>query len=129
MLYVSMFLLFFLSVAIYRRYYPINGIPCIHDSDRDETDVVVLDIRDYNEAGEFPVANSLHIPYAYLKRLFSTIPNKPIHVVAQDEVEKNLGIRFLLRHGFHVKSYSLACCPCYERREKKWNIAKKSNIA
>lgn len=118
-----------LLATLYHRYYPVSGIPCIDISDERIKDMVVLDIRDYNETAEQPIANSLHIPYAYLKRHFSTIPSKSVHIIANDEIEKNLGIRFLRRHGFDVQSYSIIHCPCREGGNKRWNTVKKSKTA
>lgn len=118
-----------LFIALYRRYYPVSGVPCIDIADGRIKDMVVLDIRDYNESTEQSIAHSLHIPYAYLKRNFSTIPSKSVHIIANDEIEKNLGIRFLRRHGFDVQSYSIIHCPCRERGNDRWNTAKKSKTA
>ncbi|GCD83952.1 rhodanese-like domain-containing protein [Parageobacillus thermoglucosidasius] len=118
-----------LLATLYHRYYPVSDIPCIDISDERIKDMVVLDIRDYNETAEQSIANSLHIPYAYLKRHFSTIPSKSVHIIANDEIEKNLGIRFLRRHGFDVQSYSIIHCPCREGGNKRWNTVKKSKTA
>jgi rhodanese-related sulfurtransferase len=123
---ISLIIFVLLFVALYRRYYPVSGIPCIDIADERIKDMIVLDIRDYNETTEQPIANSLHIPYAYLKRHFSTIPSKSIHIIANDEIEKNLGIRFLRRHGFDVQGYSIIHCPCRERGNEKWNTIKRS---
>jgi rhodanese-related sulfurtransferase len=126
---ISLIIFGLLFVALYRRYYPVSGVPCIDITDERIKNLVVLDIRDYNETTEPPIANSLHIPYAYLKRHFSNIPSKSIHIIANDEIEKNLGIRFLRRHGFEVQSYSIIQCPCRERGNEKWNTVKKSKTA
>jgi rhodanese-related sulfurtransferase len=126
---INLIIFSLLFVALYRRYYPVSGVPCIDIDDERIKDMIVLDIRDYNETTEQPIANSLHIPYAYLKRHFSNIPSKSIHIIANDEIEKNLGIRFLRRHGFDVQSYSIIHCPCRERGNEKWNTIKKSKTA
>lgn len=85
---ISLIIFSLLFIALYRRYYPVSGVPCIDIADKRIKDMVVLDIRDYNETAEQPIANSLHIPYAYLKRHFSTIPSKSVHIIANDEIEK-----------------------------------------
>jgi rhodanese-related sulfurtransferase len=126
---ISLIIFGLLFMALYRCYYPVNNVPCIDIADERIKDMIVLDIRDYNEATEPPIANSLHIPYAYLKQHFSNIPSKSIHIIANDEIEKNLGIRFLRRHGFDVQSYSIIHCPCRERGNEKWNTIKKSKTA
>lgn len=119
-----------LSISVYRRYYPVRGVPCVDYRDESINSLTILDLRDYNEkTNHYPIANSFHIPFAYLKRHVYEIPDKPIHVIASDEVGKNLGIRFLRSRGFKVKSYSMADCPCKERRNAKWNTAKKSKTA
>lgn len=64
-----------------------------------------MDIRDYNETEKD--SQSLHIPYAYLKRYDQEIPRTQLHVVASDQLELNLGLRYLKAKSFEVGSYSL----------------------
>lgn len=65
---------------------------------------MVLDIRDYNKTEK---SQSLNIPYAYLKRYDQEIPRTRLHVIASDQLEMNLGLRYLKAKGFEVASYSL----------------------
>jgi rhodanese-related sulfurtransferase len=113
-------MLIILIVSVYRRYYPVNWIPCVSKiNNSKDNNIIVLDIRDYTETSKNPVSSSLNIPYAYLKRFYKEIPNRPIHVIASDELERNLGLRFLLHRGFHVTSYYLTECPCDENDQKE----------
>jgi hypothetical protein len=60
-------LMIFISI-IYKRYFPIYKVPCLPTMNLRDGNIVVLDIRDYNEASSKPVPHSINIPYAYLKR-------------------------------------------------------------
>ncbi|HZG70144.1 MAG TPA: hypothetical protein VEY51_01285 [Chondromyces sp.] len=108
MLYVILFLLIVAAVSLFRRYFPVKGVRHIEKEHEIEmSEVTVLDIRDYNEISEEEECDSLNIPYAYLNRYYTEIPCKTIHVVAADKTELNLGLRFLIRKGFQVQSFSL----------------------
>ncbi|MEH7378933.1 sulfurtransferase [Bacillus sp. JJ1533] len=102
-----------LSIEIYRRYFPVRGISCKKNIDENK-DIVILDIRDYNDKGILPNV-AVQIPYAYFKRFSSEIPDKPLHVVAANRVELNLGLRYLLRKGYHIRSFEILGCPCMEK--------------
>ncbi|TWG30843.1 rhodanese [Geobacillus sp. C56-T2] len=125
-------LLIFLTlfiVALYRRYGPVKGVLCL-PVDQVPNRLLIVDLRDYNEINDHMFRHALHIPVAYIKRQLSSIPRQPLHVVAQDAVEKNIGIRLLRSYGYEVKSYSIAACDCQERgRTSRWNITKKSKTA
>lgn len=88
---------FLLCFGIYKRYYPVKGIT-YNEHVGDNTDLFVLDIGDYNEKMKLSKIDK-QIPYAYLKRYSDEIPNKPLHVVAANRMERNLGIRFLFKKG------------------------------
>jgi rhodanese-related sulfurtransferase len=118
MLYLIIPLLMILISVMYKRYYPIYRVPCLPTTELQDRNIVVLDIRDYNEASSKPVLHSINIPYAYLKRHYKEIPNRTIHVIASDRLERNLGLRFLTRKGFHVKSYYLMDSPCSKNQKK-----------
>ncbi|MFX3624810.1 MAG: rhodanese-like domain-containing protein [Ectobacillus sp.] len=114
-----MFNIFLIAIAVfaaaflYKRYYPVRSVPCIQNwRGIQKENAVILDIRDYNESSHDPIAHALNIPYAYLPRFYKDIPAKPVHVVASQKLDRNLGIRFLTKKGFEVKSYSLTECPC-----------------
>jgi rhodanese-related sulfurtransferase len=119
MLYLSIPLLMILISIMYKRHYPIYQIPCLPTTELQDRNIVVLDIRDYNEVSSKPIPHSLNIPYAYLKRYYTEIPNQSIHVIASDRLERNLGLRFLIHKGFHVKSYSLMEFPCSKKQKKR----------
>ncbi|WPZ20102.1 rhodanese [Geobacillus subterraneus] len=125
-------LLIFLTlfiVALYRRYGPVKGVLCL-SVDQVSNHLLIVDLRDYNEINDRMFRHALHIPVAYIKRQLSSIPRQPLHVVAQDVVEKNIGIRLLRRYGYEVKSYSIAACDCRTRRRaNRWNTIKKSKTA
>ena len=111
--YVMVVATILLSFELYKRFIPIKGIPCKEDVVGYQQ--VVIDIRDYNERNIFKKV-SIQIPYAYLRRNYREIPNQPLHVIATNQVELNLGLRFLLRRGFDVRSYEILECPCREKR-------------
>ncbi|MBE3570554.1 MAG: sulfurtransferase [Bacillales bacterium] len=114
-----LFIIFICLKELYKRYHPVKGIPCIDQMKlRQDGQITFLDIRDYNEVKKTDDHTSLNIPYAYLKRFYKDIPQKNIHLIAQDPMELNLGIRFLARKGFKVISYSLSNCPCDKNRIK-----------
>ncbi|MBB6284523.1 MULTISPECIES: rhodanese [Geobacillus] len=124
-----LFLLILLGAALYRRYYPVKHIPCLPVEEVPDG-LLLIDLRDYNESNGSIFGQALHIPVAYLKRHARHIPPKPLHIIARDDIEKNVGIRLLRRYGYEVKSYSIAACDCQERRRtSRWNITKKSKTA
>ncbi|WP_052345908.1 hypothetical protein [Paucisalibacillus sp. EB02] len=102
-----------LCIMLYKRYFPVLGIPCKKTGD-DKTSIIVLDIRDYNIDVNQDQSN-LRIPYAYLKRFIQVIPNQNIHVIANDRLELNLGVRYLLAKGYQVASYQISNCPCRDK--------------
>ncbi|MCH1624409.1 sulfurtransferase [Fredinandcohnia sp. SECRCQ15] len=75
------------------------------------SNTVVLDIREYNIDVNHNESD-LRIPFSYLKRFNQEIPNEKLHVIANDHLELNLGIRFLLSKGYHIASYQISNCPC-----------------
>ena len=90
----------------YRRFMPLRGMKkeCLEDVD--SKSLTILDIRPYNIShGEVPEA--MNLPFSYLMRSHKDIPDQPIHLLASDAIEKNLGARFLQKKGFKVVSYSL----------------------
>lgn len=84
-----------------------------------DKDIVILDLRDYNETSILKNV-AMQIPYAYLRRYSSDIPDQPLHVVASNRMELNLGLRFLLKKGYHVSSFEIVGCSC---REKGGNLS------
>lgn len=90
----------------YRRFMPLRGMKreCIEEVDANA--VTVLDIRPYNISKE-EVSGAMNLPFSYLMRSYKEIPKQPIHLIATDAIEKNLGARLLQKKGFDVVSYSL----------------------
>ncbi|WP_096154466.1 MULTISPECIES: rhodanese-like domain-containing protein [Bacillus] len=102
-------------IYVYKRYIPVLKATCIELVRAKLESDYILDIRDYQEATKNPIEGAINIPYGYLQRYYKTIPTKSIHVVADDHLEKNIGIRYLRKKGFKINSYSLANCPCTKR--------------
>ncbi|PLR76297.1 sulfurtransferase [Bacillus sp. V3-13] len=117
MLYVLIALFSILFLFIYRRYFPVYGVPCkdikIEHGNKIE---VILDLRDYNVAAKDPVNGALNIPIAYLNRSFQEVPRKEVHILASDKLEKNIGVRILRQKGFKVIGYALADCGCHHNK-------------
>jgi rhodanese-related sulfurtransferase len=80
------------------------------NDDINNKDILLLDLRDYNEAAKMPVNGAYNLPLAYLKRHYGTIQHKDIVIMAPDLVSKNMGARFLKRKGFNILGYSLTEC-------------------
>ncbi|WCK53905.1 sulfurtransferase [Aneurinibacillus sp. Ricciae_BoGa-3] len=98
-----------ITSLIYNRYAPVRGISCIKiENALVNKKVVLVDLRDYNEAAKQPVFQALNIPSAYLKRYYHSIKDQDIIIITADEISKNTGIRFLRRKGCHVVAYSYA---------------------
>lgn len=95
----------------YIRYVPVRGIVCINRNDYiNNKGILLLDLRDYNEAAKNPVNGAYNLPLAYLRRHHATIQRKDIVIIAPDLVSKNIGTRFLKGKGFNIKGYSLTEC-------------------
>ncbi|WP_338704811.1 sulfurtransferase [Priestia aryabhattai] len=114
MLYIAVLLLA-ISFIAYRRYYPVKRIQCMRELEAKELGRTIVDIRHYHEAHD---SKGLVMPYAYLKRFYLEIPQGSVHVIAEDRVELNLGVRFLRKKGFQVRSYELAACKCQSKGKK-----------
>src|SRR4051794_34254973 len=112
-IYVFILLVMIISMSMHNRYFPIKSVPCIKNGFK-EKNAIILDIRDYHLSGssENHSIETLNIPYSYLKRYIKGITHHKIHLIASDQVELNLGLRFLLRKGFDVSSYEIMDCPC-----------------
>ncbi|WAA11017.1 rhodanese-like domain-containing protein [Fervidibacillus albus] len=108
MIYVLIILGFLFFEPVYKRYVPIKGVDFrdLESVDQKE-ELVLLDIRDYQEAYNDPIPGAVNIPFAYLKRFYREIPPRNIHVIASNCMEKNIGVRYLKKYGFTVQSYSV----------------------
>ena len=97
--------------AIYVRMIPVRGLRCIYDYNTlDTKNILLLDLRDYNEATKVPVSDAYNLPIVYLKRYHSTIQRRNVILIASDLLTINMGARFLKRKGFNVIGYSLTEC-------------------
>ena len=101
----ALLLLISVVVMLYKRAVPVSGVPCKNKIQ--ESGAVVVDLRDYNDSSDNPVAGGINIPVAYLNRSHTDIPGKKVHVVAGGTMEKNIGIRILRKKGYRVVSYTL----------------------
>lgn|SRR5690625_4735264 len=106
---------FLFSIMIYKRYFPVLGIPC-KTNHQDNTSVMIVDLRDYN-IGTRDNQSDMRIPYAYLKRFIQEIPKQQLHVIANDRLELHLGVRYLKSKGYQVGSYQISNCPCRRNKE------------
>ena len=100
-----------IAYMLYKRYAPVS-VPCVKEQDQEKQSMVVVDLRDYNMADKKPSRNAIHIPIAYIDRHYQEIPSKEVHVIAQNQVEKNMGVRLLRKRGFNVMSYTMSNCSC-----------------
>ena len=98
---------FLTAYGIYKRTVPVHGVE--HEAlNQDDSEVyTLLDVRAYNVSYKEPLPGAFNLPISYFTRGFKEIPNKPIHLFAENQLEKNLAIRLLRQKGFHVESYSL----------------------
>jgi len=88
-----------------------KNVPCVDVQHHDQSSQIV-DVRDYNNLSEMTVSGAIVIPIPYLKRYYHEIPSKKVHLIAGNQLEKNIGVRFLQKNGFDVTGYSLAECTC-----------------
>ncbi len=104
-------LLLIIIYIMYRRYFPVLGVKC-RTTTPNEHSIEVVDVRDYNQSYKSPIEGSVNIPIAYLPRYFHEISNKEIHVVASNDLDKNMSIRFFRKKGYNVMGYTLTDCKC-----------------
>lgn len=97
---------------IFIRYLPIWHVKCIDSIKLNKGSIQIIDVRDYNESYKSPVPNALNIPIAYLRRSYNEIEAIEIYIVASNNLEKNISIRFLRKKGFKIVGYALTTCEC-----------------
>lgn len=103
----------FLVVGLYNRYIPVRSVPCLdRKMPEGNDDILIVDIRDYQDSANDPIEGSMTIPTAYLKRNAESIPAKNLHVISTDSVGKNIGIRVLRKFGYKVVGYTVTECNC-----------------
>ncbi|WP_223700623.1 rhodanese-like domain-containing protein [Sutcliffiella deserti] len=112
MFFIVLIVLGIISAALYIRYFPIRGIPCVSSLSTNEDIIKIVDVRDYNQAYKDSIRESINIPVAYLKRNYSELPKSKIIILASNHLEKNISIRFLRKRGFEIIGYSLTDCDC-----------------
>lgn len=98
---------FLTAYGIYKRTVPVHGVEHEALNQVDSEVYTLLDVRAYNVSYKEPLPGAFNLPISYFTRGFKEIPNKPIHLFAENQLEKNLAIRLLRQKGFHVESYSL----------------------
>ncbi|WP_066191837.1 MULTISPECIES: rhodanese-like domain-containing protein [Gracilibacillus] len=108
------------SYLAYIRYVPVKGVPCLEKERVQRNQQTMVDIRDYHEAANDRVEEAMSIPLAYLGRYYKEIPTSTVHIIAANQLEKNLAIRLLKGKGLYVKGYTLTNCGC---QKKLHNIA------
>ncbi|WP_249871678.1 sulfurtransferase [Oceanobacillus saliphilus] len=113
-IYFMTFIGLVLCIFLYRRYFPVLGIPCGKNG-QDKKSTVVLDLRDYNSEDLPDNQSDIRVPYAYLKRFVKEIPDQKLHIIAMDRLELNLGVRYLVSKGYQIASYQLSNCPCRDK--------------
>ena len=104
------------SNGFYKRYVTAKGVKhdCVYNL-KENADILLLDVRAYNISYKDPVKGAFELPVAYFLRSYEEIPDRPIHVIASDEMEKNMAVRLLRKKGKIVVSYSLTEEDCGER--------------
>jgi rhodanese-related sulfurtransferase len=94
------------SFILYKRYFPVFGVHCMDLKDLYLDEIKVIDIRDFNESYKTQIEGAINIPFAYLNRNINEIPNRDLHLVVSNPIEKNIGIRYFRKKGFRVVGYT-----------------------
>lgn len=104
------------SNSFYKRYVTAKGVKheCA-DKLKENSDILLLDVRAYNISYKDPIEGAFELPVAYFIRSYEEIPDRPIHIIASDEMEKNMAVRLLRKKGKNLISYSLTEEDCGER--------------
>ncbi|MCH6266246.1 MULTISPECIES: hypothetical protein [Neobacillus] len=105
---VLILLTIIVSFILYRRYFPVLGVHFINLKDLKDDNIMIIDIRDYNECNNDPIKGSINIPIAYLNRNINEIPDGDLYIIASSSLEKNVGVRFFRHKGFRVVGYSIS---------------------
>lgn len=98
---------FVVALSLYKRYVPVLGVHYTNVRGSYLDKIKVIDIRDFNDSYKNPIKGAVNIPFAYLNRYIAEIPNREIHLVVSNSLEKNIGIRFLRKKGFRVVGYTI----------------------
>lgn len=103
---IFVFSMIVIGIFLYNRYTPVSGINHV-DQKEIKNNVTFIDIRDFNESYHAPIPGAVNIPVGYLKRYYQGIPGNDLYVIASGKLERNIGIRFLRKKGFHIIGYSI----------------------
>ncbi|SCB93743.1 Rhodanese-like domain protein [Bacillus thuringiensis] len=95
MFYIVISLLVWMLGILVKRYIPVLNVAYISLEQVREMESVVVDVRNYTESHSDNTSRIMCIPYAYLKRYYHEIPNKPLHLIVHNKVDRNLSVRFL----------------------------------
>lgn len=95
------------AYGTYKRHVPVHGVKQERLDRVDGNLCALLDVRAYNISDKQPVSEAFNLPISYFSRGYGEIPKKPIHLIAESRMEKNLAARLLHQNGFSVASYSL----------------------
>lgn len=118
MIYTGITLTIIFIRILFRRHFPIFGIPSILNlSHLNHHNGVMLDTRNYNDNSYDRVPGSIQIPYAYLARYYHEIPKEPIHLIVNNTLDRNLSVRFLREKGFEIKRYTLPQGTCLNNKQ------------
>ncbi|WP_035323829.1 hypothetical protein [Peribacillus kribbensis] len=107
-MYIIIMILVILAVMLYRRCFPVYGVP--HkaiEGKKKYQKAVILDLRDYNISYKNEVEGSVALPIAYLNRNFGDITSRCVHIIVSDRLERNLGVRILRNKGFRVIGFTI----------------------
>lgn len=107
MFYIVISLLVWMLGILVKRYIPVLNVAYISLEQVRKMESVVVDVRNYTESHSDNTSRIMCILYAYLKRYYHEIPNKPLHLIVHNKVDRNLSVRFLRKKGFHIQSYSI----------------------
>lgn len=114
--------IFIIGVAsiFYKRSMPVFGVR-ERTLQSVQTDVCIVDVRDYNESYKGEIPQAINVPVAYLKRYVEEIPGGNVHIVANSSLERNLAVRYFRKQQLNVVSYTIvskyvneSCCLLYE---------------
>lgn len=93
-----------LVVFSFNRYMPVRNVHAVETGGKD---VVLVDLRDFQDSAKYPVNGAINIPCGYVKRFRREIPNRHIVIIASNNMEKNYGARLLKKYGFTVEGYMI----------------------
>lgn len=106
MSYIVISLIVSMLGSLVKRYIPVLNVAYISLEQVRKMESVVVDVRNYTESHSDNTSGIMCIPYAYLKRYYHEIPNKPLHLIVHNKASE-FKCSFLRKKGFHIQSYSI----------------------